>query len=238
MDPSRMQTIPLVTAVAVRRAVASFLPEGRRGAVKVKWPNDVVVAGGCARAGENVRAGGCTHAAEGARMHAGAGEGLREGADACAAPGSFDKICGISVEQKAGALCLGIGVNVSRPQAAGEPWTQPCAQPARRRNNPTYICDLLADEACPTVAQVRDAALSELAEAYGAWQASGFSSFREEFVRHSALEGLMVSVEVPSEDAPVRGRVEGVSECGHLTVFLEGCSEPCEIAAGSVTMLA
>lgn len=41
-EASRMATLPLVVALAVRRAIASFLPARQAAEVKVKWPNDVV----------------------------------------------------------------------------------------------------------------------------------------------------------------------------------------------------
>lgn len=41
-EASRMATLPLVVALAVRRAIASFLPAWQAAEVKVKWPNDVV----------------------------------------------------------------------------------------------------------------------------------------------------------------------------------------------------
>lgn len=37
-----LATLPLVVALAVRRAIASFLPPAAACGVKVKWPNDVV----------------------------------------------------------------------------------------------------------------------------------------------------------------------------------------------------
>ncbi len=39
---SRMATLPLIVALAVRRAIVSFLPAWLAEEVKVKWPNDVV----------------------------------------------------------------------------------------------------------------------------------------------------------------------------------------------------
>lgn len=41
-EASRMATLPLVVALAARRAIASFLPAWLAEDVKVKWPNDVV----------------------------------------------------------------------------------------------------------------------------------------------------------------------------------------------------
>lgn len=41
-ETSRMATLPLVVALAVRCAIASFLPARQAAEVKVKWPNDVV----------------------------------------------------------------------------------------------------------------------------------------------------------------------------------------------------
>ena len=63
MPPDEVATLPLVVGLAVARVVMAFLPEGDRTAVRLKWPNDVLVEGRkvcgilCERCGECVIAG-------------------------------------------------------------------------------------------------------------------------------------------------------------------------------------
>ena len=81
----------LVTALAVRRAVAGLLPAEAAESVQVKWPNDLVVP---------------------------AAGRPPEPLDAASAQPVFRKLCGISLEAHAGGVCVGIGVNVEPPDAA------------------------------------------------------------------------------------------------------------------------
>ncbi|HJF63125.1 MAG TPA: biotin--[acetyl-CoA-carboxylase] ligase [Gordonibacter urolithinfaciens] len=47
VDAALLPTLSLVTALAVRRAVAGLLPAEAAESVKVKWPNDLVVPAAC-----------------------------------------------------------------------------------------------------------------------------------------------------------------------------------------------
>ncbi len=85
VPPAQLPTLSLVVGIAVRRALAALTGSD---AIKVKWPNDVVLEA------------------------AGAGEAL-DVAPAAVAP--FRKLCGISSELHGKAMCVGIGVNVEAP---------------------------------------------------------------------------------------------------------------------------
>ena len=60
LSPERVVTLPLAVGLAVRDAVARFLPDGE---IRLKWPNDVLVSGRkiagilCERNGDRVIAG-------------------------------------------------------------------------------------------------------------------------------------------------------------------------------------
>lgn len=214
-----IQTLSLLAAIAVRRVVASFLSENVSDAVKIKWPNDVVV------------------------MEDGLGRSGRDGV--------FDKICGISVEQKGGAVCVGIGVNVHAPQGSkaaclaclGDDDTSACAcadGPSTRRrdrpkNNPVYMCDLEC-RCTLSIEAVRDKLLVEFAKVYDEWKARSFEAFRAEFLEHFALEGFKVRIDESGLGGPVRCEVRDVNTLGHLLVLPEGEKELREIAAGTVVI--
>lgn len=84
---AQLPTLSLVVGIAVRRALAALTGSD---AIKVKWPNDVVLEVACA--GEAPGAAPTT---------------------AAAVP--FWKLCGISSELHGKAMCVGIGVNVVAP---------------------------------------------------------------------------------------------------------------------------
>lgn len=206
-------TLSLVTAIAVRRAVAAFLPDDAADAVRIKWPNDVVV------------------------MANGQGDG------------PFQKICGISLEQRGDGLCIGVGVNVRRAPSEGAHQGSVAAGPnrgaavapgeeaaLRPKNVPVYMEDIVSKTA-PSVDAMRDAVLAELADVYERWQAGGFGVLRQEFMDHFALEGFKIRIDETGDDGPVRCEVRGINELGHLIVLPEGERILREIAAGTVTII-
>lgn len=226
-----MPTLSLVAALAVRRALASFLPDESRDIVQVKWPNDVVI------------------------VRDSASSALEGAAASVPGPSMFEKICGISLEGRQDALCVGIGVNVQRvagvddaPRMADAQVRQhdgaegafaaslpaPCSRP---KNIPVYLEDLVVGEV-PTVDAVRDAVLDELACLYDRWGHDGFGALRDEFMRHFALEGFKIRIDETGDSRPVRCEVRDINERGHLVVLPEGESSLREIAAGTVTIVA
>lgn len=204
-EASCMATLPLVVALAVRRAIASFLPARQAAEVKVKWPNDVVY-----------------------------GEAASEG---------FSKMCGISTEWKLGAVCVGIGVNVRRPLAHADRHSESVTPIPR--NLPTYMGDILGENDCPSVSQVRDAVLREFARVYDTWLAHGFAALRNEYMQCLALLGAEVRIDdaavldaggsVVARDVPCC-TVEGVTDDGMLAVRPCGSDVSAKVASGTVTI--
>lgn len=174
---AQLPTLSLALGVAVRRALVSLAP-AMDARLRMKWPNDLVVAA-------------CDEVPR--------------------------KICGISLESHAGALCAGVGVNVARPADAEVTATQ-------GKFDPVYLSD--CDVACMPE-QVRDAVLVEIEGVYERWLAEGFNSIEREFSAHAFLTGREVTVEDLSGSVMVEGSVRGVDGFGRLLV--------CDAATGRVT---
>ena len=83
-----LSTLPLLVALALRRAIAEFLPAHTCDTVQIKWPNDLVIS---------------------------AQSGTRFVSTAASDAATFAKLSGISLESCAGGVCVGIGVNVFHP---------------------------------------------------------------------------------------------------------------------------
>lgn len=161
----------------------------------------------------------------------------------------FQKICGISLEQKEGALCIGIGVNVRRGEGASDAAPQaPLAEGGgvasassadlvggRSKNRPVYLEDLAVGDT-PSLDAVRDAVLVALADAYGLWCREGFGALREEFMHHFALEGFKVRIDDTGDDHSVHCEVRDIDERGHLVVLPEKMNSVRKIAAGTITI--
>lgn len=140
--------------------------------------------------------------------------------------GAFQKLCGISLEQHAGALCVGIGVNVVRPAAAPE---------VGGKNTAAYLQDLCAQgpgQTLPDIARVRAAILDELAVLYPRWTRDAFSAFVDEYNAHAALTGMTVSVQRADGTTIARGVAGNVDNNGHLLV--DSYNGKIQIATGEI----
>lgn len=207
VPPTQLPTLSLLVGLAVRRAIANLVPE-LDGRVQVKWPNDIVVAEAPASLDEAASAAG-----EGFSC----GEGPSPLCDA--APGDdsrprhpFHKLCGISTEMHARALCVGVGVNVARPADA--------ASVPEGKNIPVYLdelgfCDGPVEDRINAVA---DALCDQLAIVYPLWCEQGFEPFRAEFDGCSALSGRFVRMEDLSGNVLVAGTVTRVAPDGRLVL--------------------
>lgn len=139
----------------------------------------------------------------------------------------FRKLVGISLEQHAGGLCVGIGVNVVPLAAAGVP--------LEGKNRPAYLAELGLDgawEGQAAIDAVRRAVLDELEGAYLLWLDEGFEPFLGEYAGHELLAGCQVDVEDRNGAPLAAGMVEGVDTQGRLLVREEGASEPRPISSG------
>lgn len=221
VNATQLSTLSLVVAVAVRRALVAVCGSAFAHEVQLKWPNDVVLG---AHVGKTCAGSARTE------------ESRAQDVFAKDAPAPFQKLCGISLEQHAGALCVGMGINVLRPNKEKSPAGFAGQEniPARenniyaRENNisvgqkniPAYVCDK-----CPraTVAQVRDAVLEALEAAYYKWLAGGFAPFLDEYNAHHMLAGRAISVVDANGATLAEGTVVGVDAQGRL--LLESAAE-------------
>ncbi len=91
-----LPSLSLVAAVAVYRALRQLLPAEALADMRIKWPNDIILA----------PAPLCPSSARPAL------------APPVLSPQRIKKLCGISLEAYRGAVCLGVGLNVARPGEA------------------------------------------------------------------------------------------------------------------------
>ena len=194
VSPAQLPTLSLLVGLAVRRAVAGLVP-GLAGRLQVKWPNDLVVApaGGAGEDGSQV-------------APRAAGDGAPHSAPA---PRPFLKLGGISSELHARALCVGVGINVARPEQL---------RPAVGKNIPVFLDELGFAEG-PVEARIEavaDALCSQLAELYPRWCTEGFAPFARELDECSALTGLLVSMEDIEGNPLSVGKVVGIAPDGRL----------------------
>lgn len=194
VSPAQLPTLSLLVGLAVRRAVAGLVP-GLAGRLQVKWPNDLVVApaGGAGEDGSQV-------------APRAAGDGAPHSAPA---PRTFLKLGGISSELHARALCVGVGINVARPEQL---------RPAAGKNIPVFLDELGFAEG-PVEARIEavaDALCSQLAELYPRWCTEGFAPFARELDECSALTGRLVSMEDIEGNPLSVGKVVGIAPDGRL----------------------
>ncbi len=181
-----LPTLPHACAIAVRRAIVSFMAPSTADAVKIKWPNDIVYMNGDDRI--------------------------------------FNKLCGISVEQRGGAICLGIGVNVVRSES-------PVLYESK--NRPAYVSELANFQGSLSIDFLGEKILEELDSVYRVWSDSLLRELRLEYMDHFALKGFKARIEDGCEHA-VKCEVVGMNEQGNLEVIPFGETEVKTIVSGSV----
>ena len=212
VPPVQLPTLSLLVGLAVRRAITSLVPE-LGGRVQVKWPNDIVVAEAPASLDEAAPAAG-----EGSACGEGSSPLCSAGPDGAAPDGDsrprrpFHKLCGISTEMHARALCVGVGVNVARP-------TDSASAPAGK-NIPVYLDELGFCEGPveDRINAVADALCEQLAIVYPSWCEQGFEPFQSEFDACSALSGRFVRMEDLSGNVLAAGTVTRVAQDGRLVL--------------------
>lgn len=209
VPPAQLPTLSLLVGLAVRRAVAGLLP-GLAGRLQVKWPNDLVVApaGRVGTADSPGVVGSGAGALPGAADSAGIAVASAPPA-AGPAPRPFLKLGGISSELHAKALCVGVGINVARPDRSS---------PASGKNIPVFLDELGFNEGPveQRIEAVADALCAQLAELYPRWCAEGFAPFARELDECSALTGRLVSMEDIEGNPLSAGKVAGVAPDGRL----------------------
>lgn len=183
VDLTQLPTLGLVVSMAVRNACASLLDPNKAALLAIKWPNDLVVKQ--------------VEAADGLAQAGGLGA-------------AFQKLCGISFETCAGGVCLGIGVNVRRPQEGLD---------VQGKNAPAYLEDLGYDGSADQVAKAILAAFEPL---YEKWCAEGFAALSEEYASLNILLGQEVRAVNHYTNAQLaQGCVVGVDAQGRLLLRSE-----------------
>ena len=175
-----IQTLPLVVAIAVRRALASLLPASVAESIMMKWPNDIVV---------DRRACGDGDTPHLFNKLCGISCELKHGA-VCIGIGvnvEAPEPSELSVLSKSGKF---IGTD-----GDAESLSAPNFVEEGQRNRPTYLSELAPAADCPKIEQVRDAVLNSFASVYEEWSLNGFAPFRSECECHMALLGQQVKIE-------------------------------------------
>lgn len=232
----QLPTLSLVVGMAVRRAVASFVPEDAAERVLIKWPNDVVVGDSACVARVDATGGPIDAAAPSDAAEVFADPSSAGGPAApSAASAPFSKICGISLEQHAGGICVGIGVNVAPPEGDG------VVPQVGGKNVPAYVVDLagrirVGDDGAPSASElierVRAAVLREFGAFYERWVVEGFAALLDEYAAHAALTGMRVSIVNLDGSVQVAGTVRGVDAFGRLLVEPSDASGVVAVSSG------
>lgn len=241
----QLSTLSLVVAIALREAIEGV---GVRGAL-VKWPNDVVLAaagddggtrgevdgalagsagvGDRALASSRERAGveGPGSAPQGGSKGSKGSKGSEGVADATLRRGlPFRKLCGISLEAIAGGVCVGVGVNVVRPQGAAASSVERVVSAGK--NAPAFVAEALSaavpvagcasDDASRLIDEVFEAFCDAFARRYGRWCSEGFGVLVDAFNRHAALTGRHIELVDVEGNSLGAGTVIGVDPHGRL----------------------
>lgn len=224
-------------AVACCRAFRNLLPADAYESLRIKWPNDIIIAPepmapalaaaltaipapapAAPAASPAVPAAGTAPAAASAATPASTSATLTAPAASAplAPPPTFasaqriQKLCGISLEAYRGAVCLGIGVNVFRPDQA------PVVE---GKNDPVYLADLGFSGSLDALF---DAILKELARTYEQWREFGFDGFVREFNALMAYKEEAVEVKDIAGKVHAQGLLRGIDEGARLLIEQNG----------------
>lgn len=209
-----LPSLSLAAAVASCRAFRSLLAAESYAELRIKWPNDVIIAPEPAVSGasSDVPAFAAPPAPAFAPVAAAAPAALAP----LAPPPTFasakriQKLSGISLEAHRGAVCLGIGVNVLRPDEA------PAVE---GKNSPVYLADLGFSG---SVDEVFDAILKELSRVYEQWREFGFEGFVREFDELMAYRGEAVEIRDIAGRVCATGLLQGIDDGGRLIIEQNG----------------
>ena len=149
------------------------------------------------------------------------------------------KLCGVSLENLNGAVCVGMGINVFQPldmkdRIVGGKYT------------PAYISELCNWGVMPRIdihglstaqgllmEQVLVNILMRFGAVYQQWRAGGFEAIREDYLKNLDLLGEEVTVENLAGEFFVSGKVVNVNEKGQL-VLRDGANNYYAVSAGEV----
>lgn len=120
------------------------------------------------------------------------------------------KVCGISCEVVAGAVCVGVGLNVYKPQDRVS---------IQGKYHPAYLCSESYSCARHQIGFLETCMvtiLNAFESRYEAWQQEGFASVSAYYNEVLAMKGSLVRVATVSDNATAEGIVVGVDEKGRL----------------------
>lgn len=193
-------------AVACCRAFRSLLPDDAYESLRIKWPNDIIIAPEPVASGVNpanfAPARACASPAPASAPLA--------PPPAFAPAKRIQKLSGISLEAHRGAVCLGVGVNVLRPDEA------PVVE---GKNDPAYLADLGFSG---SVDDVFDTILKEISRAYGQWCQFGFDGFERDFNALMAYRGEMVEMKDIAGKTCASGVLHGIDGGARLIIEQNG----------------
>lgn len=149
------------------------------------------------------------------------------------------KLCGISLEHVADAICVGIGINVFMPveiasrHEAGETLAGFLAPSTHAEMPMTVGPDGLTRRQQVFMEDVLAGILHELRRWYAPWKRDGFPAIRREYLQHAALIGESVSALSQAEEEMAHGVAVDVDNFGRLVLKTpEGTLKP--LASGEV----
>lgn len=213
----QLPTLSLVAGLAVRRAIARFLPDDVARDVKIKWPNDVVYS-----AAVPLRKL-CGISLE---RHAG---GVCVGIGVNVFPPDGERAVAVGGKNVAAYVSeLASGERFAAASDVRDVWE--CVQACDARD--VRAASAARDAQVLAICKVRAAVLDEFAALYEAWCVQGFKPLAADYAACAALDGRMVTVENLDGSVLARGLVQGVDAWGRLLVFPEGASEPVAVASG------
>ena len=152
----------------------------------------------------------------------------------CQRADEYRKLCGISLEACGGGVCVGIGINVFRPEVD---------RPVQGRNVPEYMADIMpAPESVPghfvslaqaiaalpereqaarreeVITDIQREVIARILVNYGRWRELGFMPTLGSYEGSSFLTGRAVRIEDAAGTATLEGTATGVDERGRLLV--------------------
>ncbi|MDO4889791.1 MAG: biotin--[acetyl-CoA-carboxylase] ligase [Coriobacteriaceae bacterium] len=149
------------------------------------------------------------------------------------------KLCGVSLEQSEGAVCVGVGVNVFQPLNLAD-------RIVGGKYTPAYVSELCNWGVMPRIdarglstaqgllmEQVLVNILMRFGAAYQEWRAGGFETIRERYLENLYLLGEEVTVENLAGDFFAQGKVVNVNEKGQM-VLRDAANNYYAISAGEV----
>ena len=132
-----------------------------------------------------------------------------------------DKIAGISMEASSGGVCIGMGVNVFKPDETTEILSDSRYQPAYFEDMAVGYSEMgqisfgngyTFSNKQDAIDAVGNAILSAFDQCYPVWQEKGFEPFLKEYESCSYLQGKLVRMQLLSGDVIVEGTVIGIDE--------------------------